>query len=156
MVNVAKVFGDYFAVVRTWQRRSLINRRVKIAVLDSYTLRLNLFYRGAFSVSSRAKCISRVIATVDGLTRRCEARTRKRRQGPVKSYPKWQQWLRDHQPPLLVLWGRYDTSFTVAGGEAYRRDDPRTEVHILLDAGHFALDSKPKEIIRLTEAFLDK
>jgi bifunctional non-homologous end joining protein LigD len=65
------------------------------------------------------------------------------------------QWLRDHQPPLLVLWGRYDTSFTVAGGEAYHRDDPRAEVHIL-DAGHFALDLKPKEIIRLTEAFLGK
>jgi pimeloyl-ACP methyl ester carboxylesterase len=54
-----------------------------------------------------------------------------------------------------VLWGRYDTSFTVAGGEAYGRDDPRAEVHIL-DAGHFALDLNPKEIIRLTEAFLDK
>jgi pimeloyl-ACP methyl ester carboxylesterase len=76
-------------------------------------------------------------------------------QNNVKSYPKWQQWLRDHQPPLLVLWGRYDTSFTVAGGEAYHRDDPRAEVHIL-DAGHFALDLKAQEIIRLTEAFLDK
>jgi pimeloyl-ACP methyl ester carboxylesterase len=74
-------------------------------------------------------------------------------QNNVKSYPKWQQWLRDHQPPLLVLWGRYDTSFTVAGGEAYRRDDPRAEVH-LLDAGHFALDLKPKEIIRLVGDFM--
>jgi pimeloyl-ACP methyl ester carboxylesterase len=74
-------------------------------------------------------------------------------QNNVKSYPKWQQWLRDHQPPLLVLWGRYDTSFTVAGGEAYRRDDPHAEVHIL-DAGHFALDLKSKEIIRLIEAFM--
>jgi pimeloyl-ACP methyl ester carboxylesterase len=55
----------------------------------------------------------------------------------------------------LVLWGRYDTSFTVAGGEAYRKDDPATEVHIL-DAGHFALDLQPKEIIRLTEAFMKK
>src|SRR5580704_16814798 len=75
-------------------------------------------------------------------------------QNNVKSYPKWQHWLRDHQPPLLVLWGRYDTSFTVAGGEAYRGDDPRADVHIL-DAGHFALDLKPNEVISLTEAFLD-
>jgi pimeloyl-ACP methyl ester carboxylesterase len=74
-------------------------------------------------------------------------------QNNVKSYPKWQQWLRDHQPPLLVLWGRYDTSFTVAGGEAYRRDDPHAEVHIL-DAGHFALDLKAKEMIGLIEAFM--
>ena len=50
-------------------------------------------------------------------------------QNNVKSYPKWQQWLRDHHPPLLVLWGRYDTSFTVAGGEAYRKDDPRRSTY---------------------------
>jgi hypothetical protein len=50
-------------------------------------------------------------------------------QNNLKSYPKWQQWLRDAKPPLLVLWGRYDTSFTVAGGEAYKKDDPRAEVH---------------------------
>jgi pimeloyl-ACP methyl ester carboxylesterase len=73
----------------------------------------------------------------------------------VASYPQWQRWLRDHQPALLVLWGRYDTSFTVAGAEAYRRDDPRAEVHIL-DAGHFALDLQPKEIIRLVEDFVRK
>lgn len=74
-------------------------------------------------------------------------------QNNVKSYPKWQQWLRDHQPRLLVVWGRYDTSFTVAGGEAYRRDDPRAEVHTL-DAGHFALDLKPQEVIRLVGDFM--
>jgi pimeloyl-ACP methyl ester carboxylesterase len=71
----------------------------------------------------------------------------------LKSYPIWQQWLRDHQPPLLVLWGRYDPSFTVAGAEAYRREVPSAEVHIL-DAGHFALDLLPNEIIRLTDTFL--
>ena len=76
-------------------------------------------------------------------------------QNNVKSYPKWQQWLRDQHPALLVLWGRYDTSFTVAGGEAYQRDDPRAEVYIL-DAGHFALDLKSAEIIQLTEAFMKK
>jgi pimeloyl-ACP methyl ester carboxylesterase len=74
-------------------------------------------------------------------------------QNNVKSYPKWQQWLRDHQPAMLVVWGKYDTSFTVAGAEAYHRDDPRAEVHIL-EAGHFAMDLKAGEIIQLTEAFM--
>ena len=74
-------------------------------------------------------------------------------QNNLKSYPKWQQWLRDRKPPLLVLWGRYDTSFTVGGAEAYKKDDPQAEIHIL-DAGHFALDLKPKEIIRLTQEFM--
>lgn len=73
----------------------------------------------------------------------------------VESYPLWQKWLRDHQPPMLVVWGRYDPSFTVAGAEGYRKDVPDAEVHIL-DAGHFALDEKADEIIRLTEAFLEK
>ncbi|MEZ0255499.1 MAG: alpha/beta fold hydrolase [Chthoniobacter sp.] len=73
----------------------------------------------------------------------------------VASYPAWQKWLREHQPPMLVLWGRYDPSFAVEGAEAYRRDVPAAEVHIL-DAGHFALDEQASEIIRLTEAFLQK
>ena len=47
-------------------------------------------------------------------------------------------------PPLLVVWGRYDPSFTVAGGEAYGKDVPSAEIHIL-DAGHFALDQKADE-----------
>ena len=55
------------------------------------------------------------------------------------SYARWQQWLRDRQPPLLVLWGKYDPSFTVAGAMAYKKDVPGCQV-ILLDAGHFALD----------------
>jgi len=76
-------------------------------------------------------------------------------QNNVKAYPTWQKWLRDHQPPMLVLWGRYDPSFTVGGAEAYRKDVPAAEVH-LLDAGHFALDEQRAEVIRLTEAFMEK
>jgi pimeloyl-ACP methyl ester carboxylesterase len=73
----------------------------------------------------------------------------------VRLYPTWQKWLRDHQPPLLVVWGRYDPSFTVAGAEAYGKDVPSAEIHIL-DAGHFALDQKADEIARLTKDFLDR
>jgi len=76
-------------------------------------------------------------------------------QNNLKAYPAWQKWLHDHQPPMLVLWGRYDSSFLVAGAEAYRKDVPGAEVHIL-DAGHFALDEQASEVIRLTEAFLKK
>jgi hypothetical protein len=31
----------------------------------------------------------------------------------VASYPGWQDWLRKRQPPLQVIWGRYDPSFQV-------------------------------------------
>ena len=71
----------------------------------------------------------------------------------VASYPAWQAWLRQHRPPLLVLWGRYDPSFEVAEAEAYRRDVPEAEIHIL-DAGHFVLDEKPDEVAALMRDFL--
>ena len=71
----------------------------------------------------------------------------------VASYPVWQAWLRAHRPATLVLWGRYDPSFAVAGAEAYRRDLPDTEIH-LLDTGHFGLDEAPDEIAVLTRRFL--
>lgn len=72
----------------------------------------------------------------------------------VASYPLWQQWLRDTQPPLLVVWGRYDPSFQVEEAEAYRRDVPDAEVHVI-DAGHFALDEAPDLVADLTRNFLD-
>jgi pimeloyl-ACP methyl ester carboxylesterase len=73
----------------------------------------------------------------------------------VASYPAWQDWLRAHQPRLLVLWGRYDPSFQVQEAEAYRRDVPDAEVHIL-DAGHFALDEQPDLIADLIREFLPR
>jgi pimeloyl-ACP methyl ester carboxylesterase len=72
----------------------------------------------------------------------------------VASYPVWQRWLRDTQPPLLVVWGRYDASFEVAEAEAYRRDVPDAEVHVI-DAGHFPLDEAPDQVSDLTSRFLD-
>jgi pimeloyl-ACP methyl ester carboxylesterase len=73
----------------------------------------------------------------------------------VASYPAWQAWLRQHRPPTLVVWGRYDPSFIAAGGEAFRRDVPDAEIH-LLDAGHFALDEKVDEIALLMIDFLKR
>jgi pimeloyl-ACP methyl ester carboxylesterase len=71
----------------------------------------------------------------------------------VASYPAWQAWLREHKPPTLVVWGRNDPSFIAAGAEAFKRDLPNAEIH-LLDAGHFALDEKNDEIARLILTFL--
>ncbi len=73
----------------------------------------------------------------------------------VAAYPIWQAWLRAHQPPVLVLWGRYDPSFIVPGAEAYKTDVPRAELHIL-DAGHFALDEATDQVAHLTHDFLDR
>lgn len=72
----------------------------------------------------------------------------------VENYPRWQQYLREHKPPTLVVWGRYDPSFTEAGARAYAQDVPNAEVH-LLDAGHFALDQKAQEIVWLVAQFME-
>jgi pimeloyl-ACP methyl ester carboxylesterase len=72
----------------------------------------------------------------------------------VDNYPKWQAWMRERQPRLLVIWGKYDPSFDLSEPEAYRRDVLKAEVHVL-DAGHFALDTKADEIAALIRAFME-
>ena len=70
-------------------------------------------------------------------------------------YPAWQRYFREHQPPMLVVWGKNDQIFVAAGAEAYRRDNPGAEIH-LLDTGHFALETHGPEIARLMREFLDR
>jgi pimeloyl-ACP methyl ester carboxylesterase len=57
------------------------------------------------------------------------------------------------QPRLMVLWGKYESSFDPSEPEAYRRDVPKAEVHIL-DGGHFALDTAADEIADLVRGFM--
>ncbi len=71
----------------------------------------------------------------------------------VDSYPKWQAWMRKTQPRLLVIWGKYDLSFELSEPDAYRRDVPGAQVHVL-DAGHFALDTAADEIAALVGKFV--
>jgi pimeloyl-ACP methyl ester carboxylesterase len=73
----------------------------------------------------------------------------------VALYSVWQQWLRDHQPPTLLVWGRGDAFFTESGARAYLRDLPGAELH-LFDTGHFALEENLPEIVPLIAAFVDK
>ena len=61
--------------------------------------------------------------------------------------------MRARQPRLLVIWGKYDPSFDISEPEAYRRDVPNAEIHVL-DAGHFALDTRPDEIAALIGQFM--
>ena len=74
-------------------------------------------------------------------------------QSNVALYPGWQQYLRTHQPPTLLAWGKNDAFFPEAGARAYLQDLPSAELH-LLDTGHFATATHSKEIAELIEAFL--
>jgi pimeloyl-ACP methyl ester carboxylesterase len=71
----------------------------------------------------------------------------------VASYPRWQAYLRAQRPPTLVVWGKYDPSFTVEGASAYGRDVPDADIY-LLEAGHFALDEAADEIAARIDSFL--
>jgi pimeloyl-ACP methyl ester carboxylesterase len=71
----------------------------------------------------------------------------------VDAYPKWQAWMREKQPRLLVIWGKYDLSFDLGESERYRKDVPSAEVHVL-DAGHFALDTAADQIAQIVRGFI--
>lgn len=73
----------------------------------------------------------------------------------VALYPKFQAFFRDRQPPTLIVWGKRDPFFTVAGAQAYKRDMPNAELH-LLDASHFALETNGPEIAALIRDFLGR
>jgi pimeloyl-ACP methyl ester carboxylesterase len=57
------------------------------------------------------------------------------------------------QPKLLVIWGKHDLSFDPGEPERCRKDVPNAEVYVL-DAGHFALDTKADEIAVLVRDFM--
>ncbi len=73
----------------------------------------------------------------------------------VALYPDFQAYFREHQPPLLAVWGRNDPFFIPPGAEAYKRDLPAAEIHFL-DTGHFALETHCKEIASLMRDFLQR
>jgi pimeloyl-ACP methyl ester carboxylesterase len=73
----------------------------------------------------------------------------------VALYPHFQAYFRKHQPPLLAVWGKNDPFFLPAGAEAFRRDNPRAEVHFY-SAGHFALETHCQEIATDIRDFLNR
>jgi pimeloyl-ACP methyl ester carboxylesterase len=74
-------------------------------------------------------------------------------QSNIALYPKFQEYIRSRKPPLLAVWGKNDPFFLPAGAEAFKRDNPDAEIH-LLDAGHFALESQGPEIATIIRDFL--
>ncbi|MDR3635626.1 MAG: alpha/beta fold hydrolase [Isosphaeraceae bacterium] len=70
-------------------------------------------------------------------------------------YPKWQAYFREHQPPVLIAWGKNDKIFPADGAEPYKRDLKTLEYH-LIDAGHFALETDGDTIARLMRDFLGR
>lgn len=70
-------------------------------------------------------------------------------------YPKFQEYFRQSNVPVLAVWGKNDQIFVPPGAEAFKRDLPKAEVH-LLDAGHFAVETETEEIGSLILDFLGR
>ncbi|MBK1520880.1 MULTISPECIES: alpha/beta fold hydrolase [Enterobacter] len=73
----------------------------------------------------------------------------------VAMYPVFQEYFRESQPPLLVVWGKNDPFFLPAGAQAWKRDLPDADIRFY-DTGHFALETHSKEIIPAIREFLKK
>ena len=73
-------------------------------------------------------------------------------QNNVKLYPVFQQYLREHQPKLLAIWGKDDPSFIWAGAEAFRKDLPGAKI-VPVNSGHFALENCCAEIAENIKEF---
>ena len=73
----------------------------------------------------------------------------------VRQYEKLHAFFRQNRPPTLAIWGKNDPFFLPAGAEAFKRDNPDAEVH-LLDTGHFAIETHGEEISKRMLDFLDR
>jgi len=68
-------------------------------------------------------------------------------------YPQWQAYMREHQPPTLIVWGDKDEIFPAAGAYPYKRDLKNVDFH-LLNTGHFALEEDVDVIANHIKRFL--
>ena len=73
----------------------------------------------------------------------------------VALYPKFQEYFRTMQPPLLAVWGKNDPFVLPAGAKAFKRDDKNAEVRFY-DTGHFALETHVHEIAAAIRSFLGR
>jgi len=59
----------------------------------------------------------------------------------------WQAYLRSHQPKTLVVWGKNDPIFVVAGAAAIKQQVPSAIVRYY-ETGHFALEEEHLDIAK--------
>ncbi len=73
----------------------------------------------------------------------------------VALYDSWHEYFREHQPRTLILWGQNDPFFIVPGAQAFLRDLPEAELH-LIEGGHFLLEEHSELVADKIISFLAK
>ncbi|GAB3944181.1 alpha/beta hydrolase [Kribbella albertanoniae] len=74
----------------------------------------------------------------------------------VGRYPEYQAYLREHQPPTLIVWGPEDGYMPAESARAYLADLPKAELHLLDGGGHWLLESHLDQVVPLVRDFLDR
>jgi pimeloyl-ACP methyl ester carboxylesterase len=64
-----------------------------------------------------------------------------------------QDYLREHRPPTLIVWGIHDGYMPEPAARAYLRELPDAEVH-LFGGGHWLLETHLGEVVPLVRGFL--
>jgi pimeloyl-ACP methyl ester carboxylesterase len=73
----------------------------------------------------------------------------------IERYPLYQAFFRERQPKLLAVWGKNDPFFAPPGAESFRRDIPAARI-VLLDTGHFALETEGEAVADEIRHFLQR
>ncbi|MDR6568995.1 alpha/beta fold hydrolase [Chitinophaga ginsengisegetis] len=71
----------------------------------------------------------------------------------ISLFPVFQEYFRVHQPPALIIWGKYDVFFGVEEAYCYQKDLPRAQTHII-DGSHMVLETNFDEVLHLIRTFL--
>ncbi|MGO7387515.1 alpha/beta fold hydrolase [Rhizobium ruizarguesonis] len=70
-------------------------------------------------------------------------------------FPEHRKYLREYQPPTLIVWGPNDHYMPEKSARAYLRDLPDAELH-LLGGGHWLLETHLDDVVALMRDFLGR
>jgi pimeloyl-ACP methyl ester carboxylesterase len=74
----------------------------------------------------------------------------------VRRFPQYQAYLREYQPPTLIVWGPQDGYMPAESARAYLADLPDAELHLLEDGGHWLLETHLDQVVALIRPFLSR
>ncbi|MCB2401939.1 alpha/beta hydrolase [Rhizobium ruizarguesonis] len=70
-------------------------------------------------------------------------------------FPEHRKYLQEYQPPTLIVWGPNDHYMPEKSAQAYLRDLPDAELH-LLGGGHWLLETHLDDVVALMREFLGR
>lgn len=70
----------------------------------------------------------------------------------MKMFPAFKEYFRKHQPPALIIWGKYDVFFSDES-HCYKEDIPDAQIKIV-NGGHWALETNFDEVTGLIDDFM--